>query len=348
MSLAMKRGPIKGTVAVDPRDGLQYVVTGVDPSHRLPSKEAMDSTADALLKPTLDEILGRCIELGIADKDALKTTRMNVMLKKFTNKHYIQLWAERLAELDRMGLLPPIGRRLEGWEVQARDWSETDILTPQQVQERRGRALRAAFSVRASGQIKARKAASWQQPKPEPESMQPKFATGERAIAGLHRAYATAQPGLLRLEMERSYRPHSRGTLERLALKDRSAALGGDDAEAEAEAELEPEPEQPAYMIESQSRVEATRAALEAATSAALMAKRAAEELRERLSEASKKAFERVDTDKSGEIDKYELRSLCQELGIGMNVRQLKQAWGWMDRDGDGTIQLEEFDQWLL
>eukprot|EP01048_Picozoa_sp_COSAG05_P011793 COSAG05_NODE_1136_length_5755_cov_4.734441_2_plen_260_part_00 len=31
-----------------------------------------------------------------------------------------------------------------------------------------------------------------------------------------------------------------------------------------------------------------------------------------------------------------------------MNVRQLKQAWGWMDKDGDGTIQLSEFDQWLF
>eukprot|EP01048_Picozoa_sp_COSAG05_P011795 COSAG05_NODE_1136_length_5755_cov_4.734441_4_plen_196_part_00 len=105
MSLTMQRGPIQGKVAVDPRDGKQYVVTDVDPSHRLPSKEDMESTADALLKPTLDELLERCIELGIADKDALKTTRMNVMLKKFTNKHYIQLWAERLAELDRMGLV---------------------------------------------------------------------------------------------------------------------------------------------------------------------------------------------------------------------------------------------------
>jgi hypothetical protein len=52
--------------------------------------------------------------------------------------------------------------------------------------------------------------------------------------------------------------------------------------------------------------------------------------------------------DRSGEIDKYELRTLCRELGIGMNVKQLKQAWGWMDKDGDGTIQLEEFDTWLF
>ena len=67
---------------------------------------------------------------------------------------------------------------------------------------------------------------------------------------------------------------------------------------------LEPEPEQPAYLIESEVRIEQTRAALAAANDAARMAKAAAEDLRERLSEASKKAFERVDTDKSGEIDK--------------------------------------------
>eukprot|EP01048_Picozoa_sp_COSAG05_P011794 COSAG05_NODE_1136_length_5755_cov_4.734441_3_plen_185_part_00 len=184
--------------------------------------------------------------------------------------------------------------------MQARKWSETDILTPQQVTERRSRALRTAFSVRASEQIKSRKAASWTQPTPEPESMQPRYATGERAIAQLHQAYSHPPPGLLRLEMERNYRPPSRGTLERLALQDRSDALGG----ADPEADLEPEPEQPAYLIESAVRIEQTRAALAAANDAARMAKAAAEDLRERLSEASKKAFERVDTDKSGEIDK--------------------------------------------
>ena len=72
------------------------------------------------------------------------------------------------------------------------------------------------------------------------------------------------------------------------------------------------------------------------------------EAVREELSGAAKAAFERIDVDGSGELDKYELKGLCTELGIGINVRQLKSAWKWMDKDGDGRIALTEFDWWLF
>ena len=55
-----------------------------------------------------------------------------------------------------------------------------------------------------------------------------------------------------------------------------------------------------------------------------------------------------TDVDGSGEQDKYELKGLCTELGIGINVKQLKSAWKWMDKDGDGRIELAEFDWWLF
>jgi Ca2+-binding EF-hand superfamily protein len=85
-------------------------------------------------------------------------------------------------------------------------------------------------------------------------------------------------------------------------------------------------------------------AKLEGAAQAVLDVRQRLSTVREELSAAAKTAFERIDVDGSGELDKFELKGLCAELGIGINVRQLKSAWKWMDKDGDGRIELEEFD----
>lgn len=73
------------------------------------------------------------MDLGLTTADGAKASRRNVVFGKFTNRYYVDLWSERLAELDRQGLLPPIGRKLEGWEIQARRWANNDILSPEQV-----------------------------------------------------------------------------------------------------------------------------------------------------------------------------------------------------------------------
>ena len=114
------RGPIPhgAATAIDPRDGSEILVMDVDVHKRLPSN-LVDMT-DELLKGTLEELLERAVDLGLTTADGAKATRRNVATGKFNNRHYIELWAERLAELDRQGLLPPIGRKLEGWEIQAR------------------------------------------------------------------------------------------------------------------------------------------------------------------------------------------------------------------------------------
>ena len=116
----LARGPIPpgAATAIDPRDGSEILVTDVDVHQRLPANLA-DMT-DTLLKGTLEELLARAVDLGLTTADGARATHRNVTAGKFTNRHYIELWSERLAELDRQGLLPPIGRKLEGWEIQAR------------------------------------------------------------------------------------------------------------------------------------------------------------------------------------------------------------------------------------
>ena len=71
-------------------------------------------------------------------------------------------------------------------------------------------------------------------------------------------------------------------------------------------------------------------------------------EVREELTRSAAEAFQTVDADGSGSVDKTELKKLCQELGIGINVRQLNAAWRFMDKDGDGRMELDEFDAWLF
>ena len=114
------RGPIPhdAPTAIDPRDGSEILVTDIDVHKRLPPN--LDEMTDALLKPMLEELLARAVDLGLTTAEGTRAIRRNVVMGKFTNRHYIDLWSERLAELDRQGLLPPIGRKLEGWEIQAR------------------------------------------------------------------------------------------------------------------------------------------------------------------------------------------------------------------------------------
>jgi hypothetical protein len=303
----MVRGPICGRVEVDPRDGTEVLVTGKDPSQRLPPD--LSALPDGSLKSTLDEFLERALELGLSDQAGARSTRMNVMKGKYTNRHYIELWAQRLTELGRQGLLPPIGRKLERWEIQARSWADQDILSAAQHAERRARALRAGFAARASELRRQRSAASWKRPIPvalagagavHPASAtdappsagsvtySQQYASGEEAVAALHAAYGAPQPGLQALE-----------AAHRSKNKARQQARSGREAAKQLlpppEPELEPEPE-PEYVLESRRRVDATHAALEAAQTAAKMARGACTDMRGQLSDASRRAFERVDT----------------------------------------------------
>ena len=109
------------------------------------------------------------------------------------------------------------------------------------------------------------------------------------------------------------------------------------------------EPEtSPAYVLESESRLERIQADLKTCEEQGVAARKKLREAREELARSAAEAFRRVDIDGSGTIEKTELKILCQELGIGINVRQLNAAWRWMDKDGDGTIELPEFDAWLF
>lgn len=50
--------------------------------------------------------------------------------------------------------------------------------------------------------------------------------------------------------------------------------------------------------------------------------------------QVARACFDEIDEDDSGQLDKFELRALCSRLGMALNVRQVNEAWRWMDPDG--------------
>ena len=59
-----------------------------------------------------------------------------------------------------------------------------------------------------------------------------------------------------------------------------------------------------------------------------------------------KQMFDSVDDDKSGELDKEELKFLCQKMGRELNDEELDLAMAEMDDDGGGTVCFAEFAKW--
>jgi len=65
----------------------------------------------------------------------------------------------------------------------------------------------------------------------------------------------------------------------------------------------------------------------------------------QRIEEATK-LFRELDVDNSGTLDKYEVGSVLEKLGIKQTGAQLDAQMSQIDTDGDGCVNLEEFKQW--
>ena len=59
-----------------------------------------------------------------------------------------------------------------------------------------------------------------------------------------------------------------------------------------------------------------------------------------------KELFEETDTDKGGTLDHEEIRGLITRLGMDMTADQMQAAFAEMDGDGEGAIDMDEFEQW--
>jgi hypothetical protein len=69
-------------------------------------------------------------------------------------------------------------------------------------------------------------------------------------------------------------------------------------------------------------------------------------EIADRKRAIYKAAFDKFDDDNSGTMDTAELETLLKELGWDHSVEALEQASDVLDKDKDGSIDLEEFMKW--
>jgi hypothetical protein len=65
-----------------------------------------------------------------------------------------------------------------------------------------------------------------------------------------------------------------------------------------------------------------------------------------RLRDPSKVAFDALDTNQSGYLKPREIAQVAQILGINLSEKQLDEAFVELDKDVDGVVTLEEFEDW--
>ena len=56
--------------------------------------------------------------------------------------------------------------------------------------------------------------------------------------------------------------------------------------------------------------------------------------------------FNQIDTDGSGTLDRDEMDEIALVLGMNFNKAQMDAAWAFMDRDGNGEVDFDEFKNW--
>ena len=58
--------------------------------------------------------------------------------------------------------------------------------------------------------------------------------------------------------------------------------------------------------------------------------------------------FDKFDTDGSGAIGKEEFKNLCYDLGHFLSDQELELGMQWLDKDGSGEIEYDEFVEWYV
>lgn len=61
---------------------------------------------------------------------------------------------------------------------------------------------------------------------------------------------------------------------------------------------------------------------------------------------ACRALFDRIDVDASGTLDREEIAMLATKMGRGLKANELDAAMSAMDKDGNGTIDFDEFYTW--
>lgn len=103
---------------------------------------------------------------------------------------------------------------------------------------------------------------------------------------------------------------------------------------------IDEEDGQPSSGVQKR-RVAPKKADRQAAAAAAVPSPPSDDELAE-----MRQAFDRVDTDKNGRLDRSEVKAAGQRLGRFFTETDLDEGMAAMDKDGDGTVNFEEFTDW--
>jgi Ca2+-binding EF-hand superfamily protein len=61
---------------------------------------------------------------------------------------------------------------------------------------------------------------------------------------------------------------------------------------------------------------------------------------------ACRALFDRIDVDGSGTLDRNEISMLATKMGRGLKAEELDAAMAAMDKDGNGTVDFDEFYSW--
>ena len=60
-----------------------------------------------------------------------------------------------------------------------------------------------------------------------------------------------------------------------------------------------------------------------------------------------KPMFAKLDKDKSGYLDRKEVRKLLDVLGLVLLDSEFEEAWAAVDQDGSGEVNFQEFESWF-
>ena len=102
----------------------------------------------------------------------------------------------------------------------------------------------------------------------------------------------------------------------------------------------------PESMLELWAQERAVQSAKKKVSQIAVHTKDSRSDAQKERSARAERLFKDLDADSSGTLDRAELQALALALGTTLSDREISEAMAKVDKDGDGSVNLEEFLEW--